>query len=258
MRSSLLLLAVASISASGGSIYSTNFGSDSLGNLIGQDGWAGFNGSSSFATVENTFTDGTPQAAELGPFNSASVQTGIYHTDTASGSPLIDLNANIYIFSSSQENNWQFAATGGPSLSPFIGGVDLVPTNTDLGTTDNIVAIATGFATIGSFSLNAWHNIDFLFNFATQTYTISLDGTALASNLAFCTDNGPCTAGGNIAEGQFQSFFDVFATVHANAGDDLAAVDNWSISSVGVPEPGTYALTGIALLAGAFLLRRRS
>ena len=129
----------------------------------------------------------------------------------------------------------------------------------DLGTTDTISSITAGFANLGTLNLNTWNNIDFLFNFATQTYTISLNGTALASNLAFCTDNGPCTAGGNIAEGQFQSFFDVFATVHANAGDDLAAVDNWSLSSVavGVPEPATYALTGFALMAGALLLRRR-
>jgi hypothetical protein len=241
----------------GGSIYFTNFGADSVGNLVGQDGWAAFNGSSSFANVENAFTDGTPQAAELGPFDTSSVQTGIYHTDTASGSPLIDLNADIYLFSSSQENQWQFAGLAGPSLAPFIGGIDLVPDNPDLGTTDTIHAITLGYGAIGTFTLNAWHNVDFLFNFSTQTYTVSLDGVVLAANLAFCTDNGPCTTGGTIAEGQFQSFFDVFATLHANAGDDLSAVDNWSLSSVDAPEPATYGLTGLALLTGAFLRRRR-
>jgi hypothetical protein len=256
MRSCLVFLAISSVSAFGGQIYFTNFGSDTIGNLIGQDGWQAFNGSASFASVENSFTDGTPQSAELGPFTTSSVQTGMYHTDIASGSPLIDLNADIFVFSSTQESEWQFAGLAGPSLAPFIGGVDLNPTLG--GTVDNINAITAGYPIIGSFTLNAWHNVDFLYNFATQTYTVSLDGVVLATNLPFCTDNGPCTTGGNIAEGQFQSFFDVFATVHANAGDDLAAVDNWSLSSVAaVPEPATYALTGLALLAGALTLRRR-
>lgn len=247
MRCVLVCLAFSSISVFAGSIYSTNFGSDTLGPIAGQDGWQVFNSGASFDVVENTITNGTAQAAAVVPVGS--VQTGMYHTDTASGSPLIDLNADIYIASSSSENQWQFAALGS-GLAPFIGGIDLVPT---AGPTDNILAITAGFANIGSFSLNTWHNVDFLFNFTTQTYTITLDGTVLLANAAFCTDNGPCTTGGNIAEGPFLSFFDVFATLNSN---DLGVIDNVSLSSV--PEPATYALTGLALLAGAFLLRRRS
>jgi hypothetical protein len=240
------LFTAASLSYAG-SIYSTGFESpDITGALSGQDGWQVFNPGASFDNVENAFVDTGSQAAWIGPTGSA--QTGIYHTDTASGSPLIDLNADIYLFSSSTESQWQFAALGA-GLAPFIGGVDLVPT---AGPTDNIFAITQGFPTVGTFSLNAWHNLDFLFNFNTQTYNISLDGIVLASNLAFCTDNGPCTTGGTISEGQFLSFFDVFAEINAN---DLGVMDNLSLSAV--PEPATYGLTGLALLTGALLRRRR-
>jgi len=247
MRFALITLAFSSISVFAGSIYSTNFGSDTVGPIAGQDGWQVFNSGASFDNVETTLTDGTPKAAWVIP--NGTVQTGMYHPNTASGSPLIDLNADIYIASSSTENQWQFAATGA-GLAPFIGGIDLVPT---AGPTDNIFAITAGFANIGSFSLNTWHDVDFLFNFTTQKYTISLDGTVLLANAKFCTDNGPCTNGSNIAEGPFLSFFDVFATLNSN---DLGVIDNLSLSSV--PEPATYALTGLALLAGALLLRRRS
>lgn len=245
VRSTLYLFLAASVCACAGSIYTTNFGGDTLGNIDGQDGWALFNGSASFDNVENTLTDGTTQAAWVIP--TGNVQTGMYHTDTASGSPLIDLNADLYIASSSTENEWQFAANGA-GLAPFIGGIDLAPG----GASDTIFAITAGFPSLGTFTLNTWHNVDFLFNFSAQTYTVTLDGTALASNLPFCTDNGPCTTGGTIAEGPFLSFFDVFATVGSN---DLGALDNLSLSDV--PEPSTYALTGIALLAGALLIRRR-
>jgi hypothetical protein len=99
--------------------------------------------------------------------------------------------------------------------------------------------------------LNTWHDVDLLFNFAAQTYTISLDGTVLASNLAFCGDSGPC-AGAPVTEGQFLSFFDSFGATGAN---DIGAIDNISLSSV-APEPATFGLAGFALLAGALLLRR--
>ena len=91
-----------------------------------------------------------------------------------------------------------------------------------------------------------------LFNHSSQTYAVSVDGVVLASNIVFCGDTTVC-AGANLAEGPFTTFFDVFRTATSN---DSGAIDNLSISSV--PEPATYSLTGVALLAGALLLRRRA
>jgi hypothetical protein len=244
-----LAIASLSISASAASIFSSGFEPPtySIGNISGQDGWSIFNPPGSFDTVQNSVVKSGAQAAFVGTNQTGSGQSGMFHTDTLTGGPLIDLNADLFIFSSSTESGWQFAGTGG-GLAPFIGGFDLTPG----GPSDTISAITAGFPTIGVFTLNTWHNVDFLFNFTTQTYTISLDGSALASNLAFCTDNGPCTTGGTIAEGSFSSFFDVFASITSN---DLGAIDNLSLSSV--PEPATFGLTGIVMLAGALALRRR-
>jgi hypothetical protein len=249
-------LTFSSISAFAGSIFSTGFESPTytVGNLGSQGGWAEFNPSDSFQTVETGTVNSGLQAVYVGTNQTATAQSGIYHTDTLSGGPLIDLSADLYIFSSTTESGWQFAGTGAVStLTPFIGGFDLSSTGS-LGTSDTIDGITAGFPVLGTFNLNTWNHVDLLFNFTTQTYTLSLNGTVIGSNLAFCGDNGPCTSGIPIAEGQFSSFFDVFASLTSN---DLGVIDNVSLSSVSAPEPSTYALTGIALLAGAVVLRRR-
>jgi hypothetical protein len=244
-----LAFASLSVSASAASIFSTGFEPPtySLGNLSGQDGWSIFNPADSFDTVQNVNVKSGTQAAFVGTNQVGTAQTGMFHTDTLSGSPLIDFNADLYIYSSSTESEWQFA---GINPGQFIGGVDLFPT---VGPTDTIAAITAGFPSIGSLTLNSWNNFDFLYNFSTQTYSIRLNGSLLAANVPFCGDAGPC-AGAPIAEAQFQSFFDVFASITSN---DLGAVDNWSISSVAIPEPATFGLTGIVMLAGALALRRR-
>jgi hypothetical protein len=244
-----------SVSAQGTSIYSTGFeGTETppftVGNINGQNGWTVFN-SSTFDQVENSFFFAGAQAADVVPTGDAAGQSGMYHVDTATGSPLIDLNAELYIASSGTEStDWQFAALGNFALSQFIGGINLAPA---AGSTDTINAIAAGDPVVGSFTLNTWHNVDLLMNFAAQTYTISLDGTVLASNLAFCGDGGACL-GENVPEGTFTSFFDVFASVGEN---DIGFMDNVSLSSVATPEPATFGLAGVALLADAFLRRRR-
>jgi hypothetical protein len=252
MRFALASLVFSSIAAFAGSIFSTGFETPTYttGSLGSQGGWAEFNPSDSFQTVETSTVKSGLQAVYVGTNQTAAAQSGIYHTDTLTGGPLIDLSADLYIFSSTTESGWQFAGTGS-GLAPFIGGIDLSSTGS-LGTSDTIHGITAGFPVLGTFNLNTWNHLDFLYNFTTQTYTISLNGTVIGSNLAFCGDNGPCTSGIPIPETQFASFFDVFASITSN---DLGVIDNLSLSSV--PEPATYALTGLALLAGAIVLRRR-
>ena len=250
----LASLIFTSTAAFGGQIFSTGFEAPTytIGAINGQNGWQLYNPAFSLDNVESTLVDSGSQAAWIIPTSAG--QSGMYHTDTASGSPLIDLNADLYIASSSTESSWQFAGLGS-GLFPFIGGIDL-DTNGSGSATDTIYAISNvggSFPAVGSFSLNTWHDVDLLFNFGTQTYSVALDGTTLASGLAFCNDNAHCTTPGTISEGTFLSFFDVIAGANAN---DLGAIDNLSLTSV-APEPASYVLTGIALLAVALLRRRR-
>ena len=78
-----------------------------------------------------------------------------------------------------------------------------------------------------------------------------LDGSSLASGLAFCGDNGPCLGSG--ATSYSDLLFDTFGGQHSDAG----YLDNVLVQSTpGVPEPSTWALSilGFAALGGA--LRR--
>jgi hypothetical protein len=257
---SFCLLAALCVLARGGSIYSTGFEqptfapNQALGN---QDSWQEWNGSASAAVVgccspSSEIYAGQQSVTVVAEATNANTQTGIYHQDTASGSPLIDLNAELEIVSTETENTWQFAGLGA-GLIPYIGGINIVPTGP---ATDTIYSITAASTAIGTFTRqvgvvnSAWHDVDLLFNFSTQTYNITLDGTLLAANVPFCGGNATCT-GAFVSEATFPSFFDVFADI---GGNDFAYMDNLSVSSV--PEPATYGLTGAALVAGAFLLRR--
>jgi hypothetical protein len=256
---SFCLLAALSVSARGGVIYSTGFEqptyapNQALGN---QDGWQEFNGSASAAVVGCCGGTGVYAGQQsvllIAEPSTGNTQTGIYHQDAATGSPMIDLNAEIELVSTETENSWQFAGLGA-ALSPFIGGINIVPTGPAV---DTIYSITAGSTAIGTLTrqvgvvVSDWHDVDLLFNFSSQTYNISLDGTLLAANVPFCGSNATCT-GAYVSEGTFSSFFDVFADI---GGNDFAYMDNLSVSAV--PEPATYGLTGAALLAGAFLLRR--
>jgi hypothetical protein len=117
-------------------------------------------------------------------------QSGPYHADSSTG-PLVDVSADIAIFSSTSQSEWQFGALG-PGLSQFLGGIDILPNN-------DIIALTNGNPVIGifpratTFDSSAWHQINLLFNIPAQTYSIALDGVTIDSNVAFCGDNGPCS-----------------------------------------------------------------
>jgi hypothetical protein len=223
----------------GGVIYSTGFEPPTytLGNsIVGQDGWAEFNPTASFDAVQNTFVKSGLQAAWVIPVTSATVQTGMYHSDSSTG-PLIDLSADIFLASSSNQNEWQFAGLG-PGLNQYIGGINIFADNT-------IHLITAGNTMVGTtFTRNTYHHVDFLFNMNTQKYSFSLDGSLLASAIAFCGDNLPCAGAPVSTYGS--SFFDVFATLNSN---DLGAIDNLSLSNV-TPEPRSLLLivSGLALV----------
>ena len=46
---------------------------------------------------------------------------------------------------------------------------------------------------IGTLKRDTWHHVDQVVNYSLQTYAVKLDGTTLASGLAFCGNNsGTC------------------------------------------------------------------
>ena len=165
-------------------------------------------------------------------------QSGPSHTDSSTG-PLIDVNFDLLLTSSTHETIWQFGALG-PLGARFLGGIQI------FGTSINAITTVPNLI-VGTFTRDSWHNLDFLFDITAQRYNLSLDGTLLASNLAFCGGAGPC-AGAMVGTYGITEF----STLGGTNGNDAAFIDNLSIQTV--PEPSTIALLGTGLL---FIMRRR-
>jgi len=236
-------------------LYDTGFENPPFvtGSIAGQDGWQIVG--PGISTVENSFARTGSQAVFVD--GATASQSGPYHSDSSTG-PLVDLSADIAIFTSSTQSEWQFAGLGS-GLFPFLGGIDIFPDN-------SIVALTAGFPVIGSFpratafDASAWHHIDLLFNIPSQTYTVTLDGSTLASNLAFCGDNGPCAGAPVSSYGT--GFFDSFgqSTLGSNPGsNDSGYLDNYSAAELSsVPEPSSREALVIGLACIALGVRRRS
>lgn len=217
-------------------LYSTGFENPpfQLGPLLGQDGWNQFGGAQ--VLVENSVVKSGLQAVSVdGSFAS---QSGPYYEDPTS-SPMVELQADLRLASSSVQTSWQFAGVG---AGTFIGGIDTDPA------TNQMYLITSGFPVVGTFSRDVWHHVDFTFDFLTQTYSFAFDGAQIANNVSFCGPNPNC-GGGNIASFD-NGFFDTFG-----GGNDFGYLDNYSASTV--PEPGSLALLGTGVLGGAFGVRRR-
>lgn len=237
--------------ANAAALYNTSFENPPFtpGAIAGQDGWQVFG--PGVSTVENTFALSGSQAAFVD--GGAATQSGPYHEDPSIG-PLIELSADVAIFTASTQGGWQFAATG-TSLTGYLGGIDILADN-------SIEAITAGFPVIGTFpratafDSTAWNHIDLLFDIPAQTYNIALNGTTLASNLPFCTDNGPCTAGTFLTYGD--GFFNTFGAGTlgiTGTPNDSGYMDNYSVAAV-TPEPASTLLLAIGL-AGLAIRRRR-
>jgi hypothetical protein len=230
--------------AHAGVIYSTSFENPpfTTGPILGQDGWNVFGPGNPL--VETFFTDTGSQSVFLD--GDVASQTGPYHTDVTTG-PIVDLSADIAIFTAGTQTEWQFAALD-PSSTQFLGGIDILPD-------DMIEAITAGFPVIGAFpratafDSTAWHAIDLLFNLSSQTYNVTLDGVTLASNISFCGDNTAC-AGGNVSaygNGLFDGIGAASPGVGGATPDDSAYMDNFQVA--GAPEPSTILLFGLGLAA---------
>lgn len=237
-------------------VYGTGFENPpfTTGAIAGQDGWNVFGPGT--PTIENSFAKTGSQAVFVD--GSTATQSGPYHSDSSVG-PLVDLSADIALFTSSSQSEWQFAGIGA-GLVGYLGGIDVLPDNSIEALTSGTPVIGT-FPRATAFDSTAWHHIDLLFDIATQTYNITLDGTTLASNIAFCGDNGGCLGGPVAAYGN--GFFDSFgasSTGARGATNDSGYMDNYQVANVNAtPEPASFAFAalGLSLLAG-FARRRKA
>ena len=242
VRALLLTLVVAMAVKADTTLYSTSFESPtfSTGALAGQNGWNVYG--TGTTSVVNSFAYSGSQSVFV---NNNATQSGPYYALSSTG-PLIQESAEIAIFASTTQSGWQLGATG-PGLIGYLGGIDINAK------TNAIRAITQGQPIIGvfpratTFDSTAWHNVTLFFNLNTQTYSISLDGVTLDSNVPFCgTNSGGCTGATVTTYGD--GIFDTFGATGAN---DSGYLDNYSVTLVNsAPEPASIGL----LLMGAGLI----
>jgi hypothetical protein len=228
-------------------IYSTGFESPTFtpGLLAGQDGWLEFPAASAAVQVENSFAKTGAQAVDVIPALAAG-QDGAVKTVTTTA-PIVEQSADIWLSSSSTQSEWQYAAVG-LGLVGFAGGFNVLPN-------DTIQLITSGFTSVGTWTRDSWVHVDLTLDYLTQTYALALNNVAVANNVPFCGDNGPCL-GSNVAA-YADGFFDVFGgTTNVN---DIGFMDNYSVSSISsVPEISTWAMLLLGFGGLGFAGYRRS
>lgn len=228
------LLAVAALAAAGSAQadYATGFEAPDFttGTLDGQAGWHEYPGPTA-VDIDNALARTGTQALTIIPALAAG-QDGAYYTDNTPD-PVVVQSADIYLYSSSAQSEWQFAALGA-NLIGFAGGIDILPD-------DSVILTSAGFPTVATFTRNQWNHVALTLDYSSQTFSVDLNGARIASNVAFCGDNGPCTSGANVPF-HANGFFDAFGGPGVN---DLGVLDNYSVTTV--PEANSWAMLAAGL-----------
>ena len=197
-------------------LYATGFEKPTFvpGPIEGQAGWFVFSasGQTSAPVIETTVVKRGKQA--VGVPGSVTAQTGPVFAPNFTD-PVLELSADIFLASSTNESTWQFATTGANDTG-YAGGINVVD-----GT--SIQAITSGFPIVGTLTRDAWHRVDVILDYRSQTFALKLDGSPLAMNLPFCGSNSGCS-GAPVAEFGW-ALFNTFGN-----GSDSGYMDNFSIA----------------------------
>ena len=247
--SAVAVLAVASFGADAvhaAPLYATGFEGSTFspGPIAGQGGWAVFSasGQPNLAQIQTSVVKSGSQA--VGVSGSAASQTGPYFGLTLASPGVLDVSGDIYYTTAAANDSWQFGVTG-PGLVQFAGGIDIVG--------NNIQAISGAFPVIGTITDNAWHHLDLILDYTGQTFSVKLDGSTLASGLAFCGSNGACNGAhiGSFGDGIFDTF---------GGSSNFGYLDNFSIGpvSAGVPEPAAWMMMLVGFGGVGAAMRRRA
>jgi hypothetical protein len=161
-------------------IYQTGFENPpfSTGPLNGQDGWeTQFTKANVF--VQSNLAEEGSQAVQIQATGS-NVVTGAFHDDPfdTHGSAVIRLRSYIYLQSSSTQSTW--ALEGEDSAINTLGGFDVFPDGRIRLVTPSLPIVTTPLV-----QRDKWYSYEVDFQFATQTFQVSINGSPIASSVPF-------------------------------------------------------------------------
>lgn len=189
-RSGILIIFCTSLPAHGGDILRTGFEAPAY--VVGAFGngnglqtqtpdWSLFaNGGGvnlpQLVRVQSGTVKSGSQALSVHASAANSIQSGFSTTKENSGK-IITIEADIRLGSSTSQTLWQLLAGDGGSI---VGGINIAPYD------GRFELITAGFPIINTpLVRNTWYRLRFVFNINSQTYSVSLDNTMIATSLAF-------------------------------------------------------------------------